>query len=107
MNLDVADDEVLVSEALPPLTPLAHRVSAVLWPSFLMAGVLEMLVFAFVDPNDLHWTGGAPLGLSSASAYTLAFFVFWLVISLAGALTQLLLVESQQLNAPRTNRNWP
>ena len=26
----------------------------ILWPSFLMAGVMEMAVFAMVDPQDLH-----------------------------------------------------
>lgn len=110
MNLDVADDEVLQIEAADhaaPLTPLAQRVSAVLWPSFLMAAVLEMLVFAFVDPSELHWLGGADLMLSASAVYTLAFFMFWMLISLAGALTQLLLVESSEINAPVTNRRWP
>jgi len=31
----------------------------ILWPAFLMAGVLEVLVFAVVDPGELHWFGGA------------------------------------------------
>jgi hypothetical protein len=26
----------------------------ILWPSFLMAGVMEMAVFAMLDPQDLH-----------------------------------------------------
>jgi hypothetical protein len=29
----------------------------IMWPAFLSAGVLEMLVFAVVDPQDLHWMG--------------------------------------------------
>ena len=33
-------------------------------PSFLMAGVLEMLVFAVVDPATCSWFGGAPVDLS-------------------------------------------
>ena len=55
-----------------------------------MAGVLEVLVFALVDPADLRWFGGASLSLSNLAIYSLAFFVFWLIISLAGALTALL-----------------
>ncbi|MBI5257083.1 MAG: hypothetical protein HY855_11330 [Burkholderiales bacterium] len=71
---------------------------AILWPSFLMAGVLEMLVFAVVDPTQLHWFGGAPIELSPTAVYTVAFFVFWGAIAAAGALTQLLETPSTELN---------
>ena len=75
-----------------------RRVMAILWPSFLMAGVLEMLVFALIDPHDLHWFGGAPVDLSASTVYSLAFFVFWAVISTAGALTQLLKMTAEDVN---------
>ena len=71
---------------------------AILWPAFLMAGVLEMLVFALIDPHDLHWFGGAPVDLSASTVYSLAFFVFWAVISTAGALTQLLKMTAEDVN---------
>ena len=63
----------------------------ILWPAFLMAGVLEVLVFALVDPRDLHWLGGAPIEASRQAIYTLAFLAFWAVIAAAGAITALLL----------------
>ena len=69
----------------------AVRTACILWPSFLMAGLTEALVFALVDPSGLQWLGGAPVGLSSSAVYSLAFFAFWLLISTAGALTQILL----------------
>jgi hypothetical protein len=62
----------------------------ILWPAFLMAGVLEIAVFAMVDPSDLQWLGGAPLGVSRQAVYTLAFLVFWAVIAVASAITALL-----------------
>ena len=71
---------------------------AILWPAFLMAGVLEMLVFALIDPHDLHWFGGAPVDLSASAVYSLAFFVFWAVIATAGALTQLLKMTAEDVN---------
>jgi hypothetical protein len=74
------------------------RAMTILWPAFLMAGVLEMLVFALVDPGSLHWFGGTPLPLSPAGIYTVAFFVFWGVIALAGALTRLLEGEPEHIN---------
>ena len=48
----------------------------VLWPAFLMAGVLEMLVFSLVDPGSLRWFGGAPVEMSATAVYSLAFFAF-------------------------------
>lgn len=67
------------------------------WPAFLMAGALEMLVFALVDPHDLHWAG-QPLQLSREGVYTTAFFVFWAVVAASGALTTLLSLSPFELN---------
>jgi len=66
---------------------LAVRALTVLWPAFLMAGVLETFVFALVDPSDLRWFGGEAIGLSRQAIYTLAFLIFWALISAAAATT--------------------
>jgi hypothetical protein len=71
----------------------------ILWPSFLMAGVLEVLVFAVVDPAELHWFGGASIEWPMRAIYTVTFLIFWGVISTSGALTALLSVESDDLNS--------
>ena len=52
-----------------------QRLMWIAWPAFLVAGVIEMLVFAMVDPQDLHWFG-QPVTLSRTGVYTLAFFGF-------------------------------
>lgn len=60
----------------------------VAWPAFLMAGLLEMLVFGAVDPADLSgWVGRALAGWSAPGVYTLAFFGFWAVCALGSTLT--------------------
>jgi hypothetical protein len=81
-----------------PSATLRMHLMAILWPSFLMAGVLEMLVFALVDPAGLRWMGGELLHLSSNAVYTLAFFVFWGVIATAGLLTRLLAGDPAHIN---------
>jgi len=81
------------------------RAMAILWPAFLMAGVLEMLVFSVIDPDSLHWFGGAPVELSPTAVYSLAFFVFWAVISTAGALTQLLEMSADEVNQGPARRS--
>ncbi len=72
----------------------------VLWPAFMAAGVLETMVFALIDPAELHWFGGAPMVVSTSAVYTFAFFVFWVTISAASAVTAWLSIESKASNAP-------
>ena len=66
-----------------------RRLLLIMWPAFLAAGLLTMLVFAMVDPQDLHWFGH-PLALSRAGVYTLAFFAFWAIVMVASGMTALL-----------------
>ncbi len=75
------------------------RVMWIVWPAFLMAGVIEMLVFSLADPQDLYWFGHH-LELSRQAVYTLSFFAFWLVTSLSGALTLLLSLPASSINHP-------
>ena len=76
---------------------LAQRWMWIAWPAFLVAAVLEMLVFALVDPQELHWAG-RPLEWSNNAVYTLAFFVFWALTMASSALTTLLALSPFELN---------
>jgi len=76
---------------------LAQRWMWITWPAFLVAGLLEVLVFAFVDPHDLHWLG-QDLDLSRQAIYKLAFFAFWGLAMLSSALTALLGLSSAEVN---------
>ena len=93
------------------MAPVSLRLRAmtILWPAVLMAGVLETLVFALVDPASLHWFGGASVELSDTAVYTVAFFVFWGVIAIAAGLTQLLEMAPDDVNTPqrRAAPHWP
>jgi hypothetical protein len=64
-----------------------QRSLQVLWPAFVAAGVLELLVFAHVDPADVHTVAGAPVELSRQAVYTLSFFGFWAVTAAAAAVS--------------------
>ncbi len=67
------------------------------WPAFIMAAVLEMVVFALVDPSELQWFG-ATLDWPREAVYTLAFFAFWLLTMASSALTALLSVSPFEVN---------
>jgi hypothetical protein len=79
---------------------LKYRALVVLWPAFLMAGVLETLVFAVIDPSDLTWFGGPPIAWSAQAVYTVSFLIFWAVTALAGALSVLLAAPAAKDGRP-------
>ena len=66
------------------------RAICILWPAFLTAGVLDALVFAVMDPHELRWFGGALIGWSPLTIYSVTFLIFWGAIATSGAITQLL-----------------
>jgi hypothetical protein len=66
--------------------PRVQRVSAVLWPSFLLAGLANMVFFALLDPLSLIDYAGEP-PLTRTAAYSLGFFGFWLLTGAASLST--------------------
>lgn len=78
---------------------LARRMASVAWPSFLTAAVLEIAVFAFVDPQSLRLLNGSDLPLSDTATYSLAFFLFWLIAAAGGLLTLILHSSAEEVNA--------
>jgi len=66
--------------------PLIQRFIAILWPSFLTSGVATILFFTAFDPQHLLMqTDYAEM--SRLGAYTVGFFLFWLLTTLTSALT--------------------
>ncbi len=78
---------------------LARRVASIAWPAFLTAAVLEIAVFAFVDPQTLSLPDGSALGLSAMTVYSLAFFAFWGIACAGGVLTAALICSAEEVNA--------
>jgi hypothetical protein len=69
----------------------------ILWPAFLVAALLEMLVFGMFSPEDMQWFG-EPIALSRQGVYSIAFFVFWALAIVSSSLTTLLSMDSASLN---------
>jgi hypothetical protein len=76
-----------------------RRIGSVVWPAFLGAAALEVVVFAFVDPQSLHLPGGGEVPLSPTAIYSLAFFAFWVLVAGACVLTLTLGRGANELNA--------
>ena len=74
------------------------KLMRVLWPAFLAACLLELVVFGLVDPQDLQWFS-QPLPLSRQGVYTMAFFVFWAICAVSNSITVLLAMSAAEINA--------
>ncbi|HCX32194.1 MAG TPA: hypothetical protein DHV08_00690 [Rhodocyclaceae bacterium] len=57
---------------------MLQRMIVVLWPSFLIAVVADVVFFALFDPSHLLRQEDAFVG-SNLAAYTVGFFLFWLM----------------------------
>jgi hypothetical protein len=66
--------------------PTVQRVIAILWPSFLTSGIATILFFTAFDPHQLLEAAGDGQ-ISRIGAYSIGFFLFWLLTSLTSALT--------------------
>ena len=76
---------------------LAQRLMWIVWPAFLVAGLLEAVVFSIFDPEDMQWFGH-PMSLSRQGVYTVSFFVFWALTIVSSSLTTLLSMSPFEVN---------
>jgi hypothetical protein len=66
--------------------PKVQQVIAVLWPGFLVAAAATVVFFTVFDPEEIAVCKGTP-GLTRLGAYTVGFFIFWMLTSLSSLLT--------------------
>jgi hypothetical protein len=59
-----------------------NKAMLIVWPSFLAAGVAEVVFFTLFDPDELE--------IGRLAAYTVGFFLFWLLAATSSTLTCLL-----------------
>jgi hypothetical protein len=62
----------------------------ILWPSFLVAGMAEGLLFTVVHPQDLLFFGHDP-DVSDEAIYTIGFFIIWAFCAVSSTLTAYIL----------------
>lgn len=76
---------------------LRERLMWIAWPAFLVAAVLEMMVFAVLDPEMLTLFGERA-DWSRPAVYTVTFFIFWFMMMASSALTTLLSMSPFEIN---------
>jgi hypothetical protein len=70
---------------------------AVLWPAFVAACLLEIVVFAGFDPHDFNFFG-LSVEAGSDVVYSIAFFAFWAITSATGLVTWSLSRSADEIN---------
>lgn len=82
--------------------PTIQKVAAILWPSFLTAGLATVLFFTAFDPREIALCMGKNLqGDIRLASYTIGFFLFWALTSLSCVLTCYFRMPCSPRNANR------
>ena len=77
--------------------PLIQRVVAVLWPSFITAGIATVLFTTMLDPTHIF----IDYEISRLGSYTISFFVFWSFGAITAASTCYFLKPCEAINKAR------
>ena len=78
-------------------TVTSQKLIWILWPSFIVGGIAEVLFFTAFDPLDMMFFG-YPIRWSREAVYTVGFFVFWAICAASSAATCFLQRGSADLN---------
>ena len=65
---------------------MGKRLMWILWPSFIVGGLAEMVFFTLIDPQQLYMLG-QPVHWSPTAVYSVGFFLFWAVAAVSSAFT--------------------
>jgi hypothetical protein len=79
--------------------PPSQRVAAILWISFLMAAVATGAFFSVIDPLELRYCVSFP-EVSRLGAYTIGFFLFWLLTGTSCLLSVIFVYPAEPTKAP-------
>jgi hypothetical protein len=77
--------------------PLIQRVVAILWPSFITAGIATIFFTTAFDPVVTF----ADYDISRLGAYTVTFFLFWIFGAVTAASTCYFLKPCEAINKAR------
>jgi hypothetical protein len=73
------------------------RLIYILWPSFIVGGIGEVLFFTVFDPQELYLFGD-PSSLSRLAVYSIGFFLCWGFAAASSAFTCFLQRSADEIN---------
>lgn len=86
---------------------MLQRLIPILWPSFLVAGLADLVFIALFDPLEMLYRGEAHIE-QRLGVYSVGFFVFWLLGISSSALTCYFQRSADEINhCPLPPRSRP
>jgi len=79
--------------------PVIQRIIAILWPSFITAGIATILFFTAFDPGVIF----IDYDISRVGAYSVGFFLFWLFGAVTSITTCFFLRPCGTFNTKKSN----
>ena len=76
-----------------------NKLIEVLWPSFLVAGLAEIVFVTVINPQELYFFG-EPVRVSAIATYSIGFFGFWLICGASSLTTLFFQRGSEEINHP-------
>jgi hypothetical protein len=83
-----------------------NKLFFVFWPSFLIAGIAEIVFFTVVNPQELYLFG-QPVNFSTFATYSIGFFAFWAICAASSYTTCFFQRRSQDINAETLRHTTP
>lgn len=74
-----------------------NKLFYIFWPSFLIAGIAEILFFTIVDPQELYLLG-QPVSFSPLATYSIGFFAFWAICAASSYSTCFFQRSAKEIN---------
>ena len=74
-----------------------QKLIQVLWPSFIVAGIAEIVFFTVINPQELYLFGQA-VDFSEIATYSIGFFAFWLICAASSLITLFFQQGSAEVN---------
>ncbi|OGA53034.1 MAG: hypothetical protein A3G24_24360 [Betaproteobacteria bacterium RIFCSPLOWO2_12_FULL_62_13] len=74
-----------------------NKAILILWPSFIIGGIGEVLFFTVFDPRELYLFG-EPASLSRLAVYSIGFFLCWAFAAASSAFTCFLQKSAAEIN---------
>jgi hypothetical protein len=74
------------------------RLYFILWPSFLVAGIAEIVFFTIINPQELYLLG-QPVNFSILATYSFGFFAFWAICAASSYATCFFQRSGSDINA--------
>lgn len=74
-----------------------QKLIQVLWPSFIVAGIAEIVFFTVINPQQLYLLG-RPVEFSALATYSIGFFGFWLICAASSLTTLFFQQGSDEVN---------